>query len=80
MNLKLTATLLAAFGLSLAANASGAERKMSAECIPETAYKTINECPSGAIKSEGRKRAGTSFKRSPHHRRPSLRRILAQVT
>ena len=65
MNLKLTATLLAAFGLSLAANASGAERKMSAECIPETAYKTINECPSGAIKSEGRKRAGTSFKSKP---------------
>ena len=58
MQLKLTVTLLSVLGLTLSAGAMGAERRMSAECISEEAYKTINECPAGAIKSEGRKRAG----------------------
>lgn len=65
MNLKLTAALLAAIGLVFVGNASAAERKMSNECISESAYTNINACPSGAIKSEGRKRVGTSFKSKP---------------
>jgi len=56
---------LAALGLSLVGNAHGAERKMSKECVSPEAYKNINECPSGAIKQEGRKRKGTSFKSKP---------------
>ncbi len=65
MNLKLTATLLATLGITISAGAFAAERKMSTECVSDNAYKVINECPSGAIKSEGRKRAGTSFKSKP---------------
>lgn len=65
MHLKFTATLLAAFGLSLVGNSFAAERTMSKECISPEAYKNLSECPSGAIKSEGHKRAGTSFKSQP---------------
>ncbi len=65
MQLKITATLLTALGLSFVGNSQAAERKMSSECISPEAYKTLNTCPTGAIKSEGRKRAGTSFKSKP---------------
>lgn len=71
MQHKWTVTLLSAVGFALSTGvvwvegAHAAERKMSAECVSPEAYKTINECPSGAIKSEGRKRAGTSFKSKP---------------
>lgn len=76
MQLKLTATLLAALGLSLSGSVSAAESKMSNECISEAAYKTINECPAGAIKSEGRKRAGTSFKSKPPPREKNKKKDL----
>ncbi len=65
MQLKFAAALVAALGLSIAGNAGAAERKMSNECVSEGAYKKINECPSGAIKSEGRRRVGTAFKSKP---------------
>lgn len=74
MQLKLTVTLLSVLGLTLSAGAMGAERRMSAECISEEAYKTINECPAGAIKSEGRKRAGTAFKSKPPPREMNKRK------
>lgn len=65
MHLKFTATLLAAVGLSLVGSSYAAEQKMSNECISPQAYTNLNACPSGAIKSEGHKRAGTSFKSAP---------------
>jgi tetratricopeptide (TPR) repeat protein len=66
MNTKFLLPIFAAFGLSLSVSASAAdERKMSSECVSEEAYSQINSCPKGALKSEGRKRAGTSFKSKP---------------
>jgi len=43
-----------------------AEASTSAgQCISPDAEKAINECPKGALKTEGHKRAGTSFKTAP---------------
>ena len=76
MQLKFTAMLLAGLGLSLSGLASAAESKMSNECVSPEAYKTINECPAGAIQSEGRKRAGTSFKSKPPPREQNRKKDL----
>lgn len=71
MQLKITATILAAFGvafvssLTLSSDAQAAQSNMSSECVSPEAQKTLNTCPAGAIKSEGRRRAGTSFKSAP---------------
>ncbi|MCH2108582.1 MAG: tetratricopeptide repeat protein, partial [Polyangiaceae bacterium] len=66
MQFKIAAPLFAVLGVSFIGSANAAtERKMSAECVTEPAYEAINACPSGAMKSEGRKRAGTSFSTMP---------------
>ncbi len=52
-------SLVPALGLSVE------QRQMSAECVGPEARAAINECPSGAMKSEGRRRAGTAFKSAP---------------
>src|SRR5690606_12070611 len=64
-------TILAAFGVTFVSaltgvtDAQAAESKMSNECVSAEAYTTLNTCPAGAIKSEGRRRAGTAFKTAP---------------
>jgi len=66
MHVKFAASLVAVLGLSLTGPAFAAETgKLSAECISPDAYKAIEACPSGAIQSEGHKRAGTSFGSKP---------------
>lgn len=64
MQFKLAATFIVTLGL-LASPATAAEREMSLECVSKEAQQNLKECPKGAIKSEGRKRAGTAFKSKP---------------
>lgn len=65
MHVKIAASLATIVGLSFASSSWAAEDKLTAECVSPEAYKTFEACPAGALKSEGRKRAGTAFKTKP---------------
>ncbi|OQX69369.1 MAG: hypothetical protein B6A08_05670 [Sorangiineae bacterium NIC37A_2] len=70
MRLQFVAAVLAAAGLWVGGSALAAETAKTApaaggQCISPQAQQAINECPKGAMKTEGRKRAGTAFKTAP---------------
>ncbi len=70
MRLQFVAAVLAAAGLWVGGSALAAETAKTApaaggQCISPQAHQAINECPKGAMKTEGRKRAGTAFKTAP---------------
>jgi tetratricopeptide (TPR) repeat protein len=74
MQSKIVAAILAAAGFFAGASAFAVQESSAkdapassgaGQCISPEAEKAINECPKGAMKTEGHKRAGTSFATAP---------------